>query len=176
VRRADLEHIIRAAGDLLKEDTVIIIGSQAILASFSEDQLPNAATRSLEADVLPIEDPDGAKADLIDGGLGELSPFDEAFGIHGDGVSADTAILPQGWRDRLIPYKNANTNGVTGLCLERHDLCVSKIAALRDKDRQFIRALVEAGMVDPQLLKARVAMAALPPEKSDQVQAFLSAL
>lgn len=65
---------------------------------------------------------------------------------------------------------------MTGLCLERHDHCVSKIAALRDKDRQFIRALVEADMVDRQLLKARVATTALPPEKSDQVQAFLSAL
>ena len=67
MKRADLEHLIRAAGDLLGEDTVIIVGSQAILASFPEASLPGDATRSLEADVLPLDDPDGSKADLIDG-------------------------------------------------------------------------------------------------------------
>ncbi len=126
--------MIRAAGDVLGEDTVVIIGSQAILASFDEASLPSAATRSVEADILPLDDADGSKADLIDGVLGELSQFDETFGYHGDGVSIETAVLPKDWGARLIPFKNVNTNGVTGLCLERHDLCVAKLAAFREKD------------------------------------------
>ena len=162
MNRADLEHVIRAAGDLLGEDWVIIVGSQAILASFPEDGLPEVATRSLEVDVLPIDDPDGSKADLIDAVLGELSAFDESFGIHGDGVSPDTATLPEGWRDRLIPYKNANTNGVTGFCLERHDLCASKLAAFRDKERLFVRELVAAGLVDPGTLADRISTTEVP--------------
>jgi hypothetical protein len=117
-RRA-LEHIIRAAGDVPGEQTVIIIGSQAILASFDENRLPLDAIRSMEADVLPLDDPDGSKADLIDGVLGELSWFDETHGCHGDGVSIDTAVLPEGWESRLIPYANENTNGVIGCCLDR---------------------------------------------------------
>jgi hypothetical protein len=129
MKRSDLEHIIRAAGDVLQEDRVIIVGSQAILASFPESSLPTEAARSLAADILPIDDADGAKADLIDGALGELSRFDETFGIHADGVSESTSILPDGWRDRLVIYSNSNTGGVTGLCLERHDLCVAKLAA-----------------------------------------------
>jgi hypothetical protein len=38
---------------------VIIVGSQAILGTFTEDELPFYATRSLEIDVLPIADDDG---------------------------------------------------------------------------------------------------------------------
>lgn len=133
MKRSGLEHIIRAAGDLLKEDRVIIVGSQSILASYSDEGLPVEAIRSLEVDVLPIDDPDGTKADMIDGVLGEFSQFDEEFGIHADGVSESTSTLPKAWRKRLIPYKNSNTAGVTGLCLERHDLCVAKLAANREK-------------------------------------------
>ena len=176
MKRSDLEHIIRAAGDLLGENTVIIVGSQAILASFPEESLPEDATRSLEADVLPMDDPDGSKADLIDGVLGELSSFDEAFGIHGDGVSPETAVLPERWRDRLIPYSNSNTNGITGLCLERHDLCASKLVAFRDKDRLFVRALMSAGLIDPRTLATRLAHTAIPPGLEDPISGFLNAL
>jgi hypothetical protein len=34
----------------------------------------------------------------------------------------ETAVLPDGWRDRLVPIRNQNTGGGTGLCLEIHDL------------------------------------------------------
>ena len=70
MKRSDLEHIIRAAGDVLGEERVIIVGSQSILASFSEGVLPLEAARSLEADVLPLDDSSGKKADLIEGALG----------------------------------------------------------------------------------------------------------
>ena len=144
VKRTDLEHIIRVAGDLLGEEQVIVVGSQSIPASYSEEVLPLEAARSLEADVLPLDDSSGTKADLIEGSLGEFSPFDEQFGVHVDGVSEDTSILPTGWRRRLIAFSNANTNGVTGLCLERHDLCVAKLVANREKDREFVASLPRA--------------------------------
>ena len=94
MKRSDLEHIIRAAGDVLGEDHVIVVGSQSILASFPEEYLPVEAARSLEADILPLDDPDGSKADAIDGVLGEFSPFDDGFGIHADGVSEATPFSP----------------------------------------------------------------------------------
>ena len=125
MNRTALEYIIRAAGDLLQEHTVVIVGSQAILASYPESRLPPDAIRSTEADVLPLDDPDGHKADVIDGTLGELSDFDELYGYHGDGVSLETSVLPDGWETRLIPYRNETTDGVTGLCLEKHDLCIA---------------------------------------------------
>jgi hypothetical protein len=47
VRRSELEHAIRAATEIIDADSIIIIGSQAILGSFSEDDLPPEATVSV---------------------------------------------------------------------------------------------------------------------------------
>jgi hypothetical protein len=50
MRRDQLEHAIRAACQIIDADEVIVVGSQAILGSLSEDQLPPEATMSLEVD------------------------------------------------------------------------------------------------------------------------------
>jgi hypothetical protein len=52
MRRDQLEHAIRTACQLTGLTEVIIVGSQAILGSFNEDELPFYATRSLEIDAL----------------------------------------------------------------------------------------------------------------------------
>src|SRR5689334_23972622 len=135
MRRDQLEHLIRASGRVLGADEVIVIGSQAILASVWSG-LPTEAIRSMEADILPIDDPDETKADLIDGLLGEASMFQETHGIYAQGVGQHTARLPDGWRDRLVPLRNENTGGVTGWCLDPYDLCVSKLLAGRPKDKE----------------------------------------
>jgi hypothetical protein len=171
VKRSDLEHIIRASGAVLHENQVIIVGSQSILASFPEEMLPTEAARSLEAVVLPLNDPEGKKADLIEGALGEFSPFDEEFGIHADGVSDETSVLPEGWRNRLIPY----LNGITGLCLERHDLCVAKLAANRDKDREFVGALLRAGIVEPDVVLSRMAQSRILVDRQREIGTFVRA-
>ena len=175
MKRSDLEHIIRASGDVLHENQVIIVGSQSILASFPEKMLPIEAARSLEVDVLPLNDPAGTKADLIEGALGEFSSFDEKFGIHADGVSDETSVLPEGWRDRLIPYLNRNTNGITGLCLERHDLCVAKLVANRDKDREFVGALLRAGIVEPAVILSRMVHSRIVVDRQQEIVAFVHA-
>jgi hypothetical protein len=48
--------------------------------------------------------------------------------------------------DTLIPILNENTNGVTGYCLEIHDLAFSKYVAWRPKDIEFTRLLAKFGM------------------------------
>ena len=63
-------------------------------------------------------------------------------------MGPNTAVLPDGWQDRLVSIKNENTNGVTGLCLEVHDLAISKFVASRPKDLDFIRELVKHNLVD----------------------------
>jgi len=75
MRRDQLEHAIRTACQITGLTEVIIVGSQAILGTFAEDELPFYATRSLEIDVLPIADDDGEivrLADVIDGVAGEF--------------------------------------------------------------------------------------------------------
>ena len=53
-----------------------------------------AKLQSLEVDIYPATEPD--KADLIDGALGDGSPFHRAFGYYGHGVGPDTAKAPAG--------------------------------------------------------------------------------
>ncbi|HJT99071.1 MAG TPA: DUF6036 family nucleotidyltransferase [Rhodanobacteraceae bacterium] len=162
MQRAQLEHLIRAAGAVTGSRRLIVIGSQAILGAHPDDAPPEAL-RSREADLIPIDAPD--TIDVLTGTLGELSAFDEAYGYHADGVDLSTATLPSGWRDRLVPIDNPNTNGYVGLCLEVHDLAVSKYVAGREKDREFCRAVVRAGFVDRETLRDRIESVPLTVEQ-----------
>lgn len=154
MKRHEFEHTIRAAGAILGVKEVIVIGSQAIHASI-DFELPEAQ-RSIEADIVAPLDKDGGKADLIDGSIGELSTFQETFGYYAHGVSIKSAILPAGWKKRLIPFRTPNTNGVKALCLEPHDLWISKAIAHRPKDLEFCRALLRHNIVQVKTLQARL--------------------
>lgn len=69
-----------------------------------------------------LVDPDGSRADAVDGAIGELSRFHQEFHYYPHGVELSTARLPVGWRDRLVVLDTANTRPGRGLCLEPHDL------------------------------------------------------
>ena len=157
MRRNELEHAIRAATEIIRQDAVFIIGSQAILGSFTEDELPAEATLSEEVDIAPLKDDDAQSlATELDAAIGELSHFHETHGFYVQGVGQDTAVLPAGWTDRLVKVKNRNTNDRTGLCLEPHDLCVAKLIAGRVKDHLFVGALLKHGLVNPGLIAERL--------------------
>ncbi|MCY7402792.1 MAG: hypothetical protein LH477_17890 [Nocardioides sp.] len=134
MRRDQLEHAIRTACQIIHQPEVIVVGSQAILGTYDESQLPAAATMSIEVDILPIADSN----DL------------------------ETAVLPDGWRDRLVKVQNANTAApageprFTGWCLDKENLCAAKLVALREKDRNFVAALLKANLVDANLIASRL--------------------
>jgi hypothetical protein len=151
--RSQLEHIIRAAADIADDDEIIVIGSQSILGQYPE--APAALLVSAEADVYPRNKPD--RADLVDGSIGEGSPFHDTYGYYAQGVGETTAVLPAGWKERLVAVRNANTRGATGWCLDAHDLVLSKHFAARDKDRAFVRTALQAGLVERSVLLERVA-------------------
>jgi hypothetical protein len=54
MRRDQLEHAIRTACQIIGHDAVVVVGSQSILGTFTEDQLPVEATMSTEIDILPL--------------------------------------------------------------------------------------------------------------------------
>jgi hypothetical protein len=165
--RAQLEHIIRAAGTIADTEDLIVIGSQAVLGEFPD--APQELLVSNEADVFPRGDP--GRSDLIDGTIGEGSPFQRAFGYYAHGVDESSAILPEGWRDRLILVSGENTRFVRGWCLEIHDLAIAKYAAAREKDRAFTKALVRHGMVTRHVLEQRLAATLLDPLARGRISA-----
>jgi hypothetical protein len=152
LKRSELEHLIRAAGAIADDAQIVVIGSQAVLGQFPD--APAALLVSMEADIYPKNKPE--RADLVDGSIGEGSFFHQSFGYYAQGVGPNTATLPKGWQQRVVSVFNSNTNGIEGLCLEVHDLAVSKYIAGREKDLSFTRELARFGMTRKPTLKARL--------------------
>ncbi|SCK08284.1 hypothetical protein VAR608DRAFT_0230 [Variovorax sp. HW608] len=137
--REELEHIIRASGDITDQYEFVIVGSQAILGSVPN---PEAVfTVSMEADIYPKDAPE--LAEKIDGAIGEGSQFHDTYGYYAQGVGPETATLPKDWQSRVHKVQGRNTNQRIGYCLDVIDLFLSKATANREKDREFCAALLE---------------------------------
>ena len=150
--RSQLEHVIRAAGMISDDDDIVVMGSQSILGSF-----PDAPTELLVlrgADVYPRTYPE--RADLIDGSIGEGSPFENAHGYYAHGVGPETAILPTGWQERLVMVFGPNTRSVRGWCLETHDLAIAKLVPGPEKDIDLVGVMRRFKMVRGERLEARM--------------------
>lgn len=156
MRRVDFEHLIAAAADVCEEREIVVIGSQAILGS--RPDAPPELLVSMEADVYPRRAP--AKSDAIDGALGDGSQFHRTFGYYAHGVGPETAKAPAGWEDRLvevrIPPRPGREESLVALCLELHDLVLSKAVASRDRDWDYVEIALREGLVDHDVLLARV--------------------
>jgi len=140
-----LEHVIRAAGRIAADNEVLIIGSNAFLG-FIGDELSHFNV-SNEIDIAFFDDPDGRKSNEVDGAIGEFSAFHQEFKYFAHGVSVETATLPAGWRERL---KVVESDGIKGFCLSVEDLAISKLAAGRDKDFEFVQALFRLKFTSPE--------------------------
>lgn len=173
MRRDQLEHLLRAACTVIDEDEVLVIGSQSILGSYSQQVLPPRATLSMEADLAVFDDPDARKADLIDGSLGEATQFHETYGYYAQGVTVGTAVFPDGWQERLVRLQSPNTRNKAGLCLEPHDLVLSKLARGDTRDYDFAAALLDAGLVQQSTLAERLETLPVGAEKKQEIRTFL---
>lgn len=156
MRLEQFEHIVAAAADVTGQDEFVVVGSQAILGSYAHP--PPTLLQSLEADIYPLSDP--SAADLIDGALGDGSQFHLAFGYYAHGVGPETAKAPRGWQARLIrreiPPRLASGRAAVAWCLEVHDLVLSKCAAGRERDWHYATEALKTGIVQQDVLFARV--------------------
>lgn len=152
MKRHELEHILRAAGAITGRTEWVLVGSQAIVGAVAD--APDEITLSDELDLYAPGDEHAS--DLIDGSIGERSPFHEAFGYYAHGVGAETATLPPRWRERAVLVRSDATAGVTGICPHPSDLAISKLAAWREKDREFITALLRHHITTPSEIEARL--------------------
>jgi hypothetical protein len=159
--RDEVAHVLRAARALTNETEFVLVGSQAAHAGISE--LPPVMQQSGELDIYPLRRPE--LADVIDGAIGEGSAFHGTFGYYAQGVAPETARLPRCWRRRALRISNPLTEGAVGIAPEIHDLCASKLVALREKDVEYARAAIEARLVEPETLLARLEeIEHVPPE------------
>lgn len=145
MNRYELEHLLRASSGNTGEREFIIIGSQSLLGKHPD--APRELRQSMELDIYPRHRPE--LSEDIEGALGRYSRFNESYGYFADGVSPDTALLPEGWETRLTPICNENTGGATGWCIDPVDLTIAKLAASRPKDIAFIRGMLKHHFIRP---------------------------
>lgn len=60
--------------------------------------------------------------------------------------------------------------------MEGHDLAASKLAAFRDKDRDFVRVLLVEGLIDADVLLERIETMELEPELRDRMVRWTGAI
>lgn len=152
MKREDVEHVVRAAADIV-DDEIVVIGSQAIVVQF--DDLPASLLVSMEADVFPLRAPE--RAIEIDGVLGDGSDFHEQFGYYGHGVGPETPHAPAGWLARSARVTFAPQGGwkreAVGHFMGAHDLVLSKLVAGRPKDFDYAEVAISRALVDVEELR-----------------------
>lgn len=94
--RDELAHLLRAACTITGDRNVLVIGSQSILGTFDEADLPPRATASIEADIAFLYDADRSKADDVEGAIGELSAFHQTNGVYAEGPNRSADMRQSG--------------------------------------------------------------------------------
>jgi hypothetical protein len=142
MKKHQLDDVLRAAGRITGEKQFVIIGSQSLHGKYPD--LPDDLVQSAEVDLIVKNE--ATRTEWLNT-IGQDSPFHEQFGYYADPVEDGTAVLPAGWRGRLVNLPPGDTEGVRGLCLDPHDLAIAKYVARREKDIAFNRALAQRGLV-----------------------------
>jgi hypothetical protein len=149
MKKQQVDHVLRAAGRITGETQFVIIGSQSLHGKHPD--LADQIVTSAEVDLIAAKNPH--LTEFLNE-IGVDSPFHQSYGYYADPVDAATAILPRGWRGRLVHLAPGDTDGVKGLCLEPHDLAIAKYVARREKDVVFTRELARRGLVRRERLLA----------------------
>ncbi len=169
MKKQQVDHVLRAAGGITGEKQFIIIGSQSLHGKYPD--LADDIVRSAKVDLIAKRD--ASRTDWLNV-IGQDSKFHEQFGYYADPVDETTAILPTGWKSRLVNLPAGDTGGVAGLCLDPHDLAIAKYVAGREKDVVFTRELASRGIVSNDRLLALLDHTPVSGEIRQRIRAHIA--
>jgi hypothetical protein len=137
----DIELLLVEASKVISHRDYVIIGSLSVLAHPVTP--PESMRMSIDVDLYPKNDP--GRASEVATALGRRSKFMRDNGYYADAVSPRLPTLADGWEDRLVrvPFNS----GVVAWFLEPNDAAVSKYVRGEARDRAWIRAGLEAGII-----------------------------
>ena len=174
MKKRQVDHTLRAAGNITGEKQFVIIGSQSLHGKYPD--VADEILTSFEVDLIATKNTDRTQWLNV---IGIESPFHQTYGYYVDPVDGKTPILPKGWKGRLVNLPPGDTGGVKGLCLEPHDLAIAKYAASREKDLIFTRELARRGITSKarllSLLDRTAIDAALRARINDHITADFAA-
>ena len=174
--REQLDHVLRAAGDLTGHKMFVLVGSTAIFAWYEDERVPTNMARSREADLFAsgVSDEEAERiSDLLEN-IGQLSEFDDLHGYYIDGVGPRTAVLPVDWKVRSKLYESRGANGVVALVPHPEDIALSKLCAGREKDVDWVGAAHSSDLIDLDSLARRVdKLPERTPEERERVRELI---
>ena len=94
-------------------------------------------------------------------------------GYYAQGVSITTANLPWGWRSRLVRFDTPSTQPGVAWRLDPHDLALAKLSAGREKDYEYVDALIEDDKLTTQKLLERVVTMAISPVHTRRIKRWI---
>lgn len=150
MKRDDLRRLFAQARRLCGETDFVVFGSLAALGYAGE--VPPRMAMSVDVDAFGRSDP--ARVVELAPALGQGSAFELEHGYYLDPISPRVATLPPRWEDRLVRIELEP--GLAAWFLEPHDAAVSKYARMEPRDREWIRAGLEAGILSAAILEARL--------------------
>ena len=106
---------------------------------------------SIDVDCYTPRDP-GRVFDLV-ATLGQGSAFEAEHGYYLDPISPNLPTLPENWHNRLV--RLPLQGGITLLFLDPNDAAVSKYARADPRDREWIRAGLQAGVLHAGIIASR---------------------
>ena len=162
--------MLRAAGQITGEKQFVIVGSQSLHGKYPD--LPDEICASAEVDLFAKKNPD--RTESLNS-IGVYSQFHQTFGYYADPVDETTATLPKGWKGRLVNLPPGITEGVTGLCLDPHDLAIAKYVARREKDIVFTRELAGRGIVKKKQLLTLVDKTPIDAATRERIRSYIEA-
>lgn len=168
MKKREVDHVLRAASRITGETQFVIVGSQALHGKYPD--LPDQIWISSEVDLIAKNLP--MRTEWLNA-IGAASPFHDEFGYYADPVDEATATLPRGWKGRLVNLPPGDTEGARGLCLDPHDLAISKYVAGREKDRVFTAELARRGLLAKPLLLERLALTKVDDATREKVAAAI---
>ncbi|MGH8705076.1 MAG: DUF6036 family nucleotidyltransferase [Burkholderiales bacterium] len=169
MKRDDLRRLFAQARKLCGETDYVVFGSLAALGYAGE--VPPRMAMSLDVDTFGKNDP-ARLFDLVRA-LGQGSPFEAEHGYYLDPIAPRVATLPNGWEERLVRIELEP--GLAAWFLEPNDAAVSKYARMEPRDREWIRAGLQAGILSLPIIEARFAQTAfLDAAESERARSALS--
>lgn len=168
MKKRQVDHVLRAAGRIAGDRQFIIIGSQSLHGRHPD--LPDSIVLSMEVDLIARNERD--RTEWLNA-IGVDSRFHEEFGYYADPVDEKSAVLPRGWKGRLVNLPPGDTGGASGLCLDPHDLAISKYVARREKDIAFNLEMARLRIVDRERLIELLAVTPVSEDRKRQIREFI---
>jgi hypothetical protein len=148
---SDLQTLFAEAGKLTGHTEFVVVGSLSILGVVQGRNVPARMLLSIDVDCFTRQDP--GRVFELGKALGEGSAFETRHGFYLDPISPDVPTLPENWRHRLV--RVPLDGGVVAYFLDPNDAAVSKYARSEPRDREWIRAGLQAGLLSAPIIESR---------------------